>query len=526
MDIVGNRTIRDMLCERAHRYGSDVAVVFEQKTGSVSEWTYGDLRRYVELVAAGLQRFGLEHGDRVVMQMGNTPAFVLTWLGVAWMGGIAVPANTANTLTEMAHVGRLSRPAAFVGSTDQIASFQQHGDILPTVRLWVQSDLGGEAADGDALNQHEPSLGRWLDAEPTAVSIDIKAEDVAELVFTSGTSALPKAVMLTHANYLHSGEREARVMMIERRDRLLTALPLFHVNAQSNTLLAAITAGATAVFLEEYSASRFWDQIRRHGATTTSLVAMIVRTLLAQPTSDLDRDHNVHRALYAINVSDAEKQAFESRFGVDLINGYGLSEAMTVVTAAPLHGDRRWPSIGLPAPGREVAVVLNDGEPAPPGSLGEIVVHGVPGRTLMKGYFDDSDATAEALRGSWLHTGDNGYLDDKGYLYFVDRSKDIIKRAGENISSSEVELTLVAHPGVREAAVIGVPDPIRDESVKAFVVLEAGHSLDASELQTHCAKTLSRFKVPTLIEFLTELPKTSIGKIQKGELRKRPTVEQ
>ena len=301
--------------------------------------------------------------------------------------------------------------------------------------------------------------------------------------------------------------------------RCLTSLPVFHVNAQSVTVLSALTAAGTCILLQEFRASRFWGQMRAHRATQTSLVAMQLRTLLAQPPAPTDTDHSLGRVFYAINVTDDEKKQFEERFGVELINGYGLSEAMTLVTMAPVFGDRRWPSIGLPLYDRTVRILDAGGATLPVGKIGEIAVSGAPGRTLFKEYYNDPGATAAALVDGWLHTGDNGWLDGDGYVFFLDRKKDVIKRAGENISASEVERVLVEHPAIEEVAIIGVPDPIRDEAVKAFVVLRAGESASADDIAAFCATRLAGFKVPTIYEFRESLPKTSVGKIEKKALR-------
>lgn len=312
-------------------------------------------------------------------------------------------------------------------------------------------------------------------------------------------------------------------MALDETYRSLTALPLFHVNAQSLCVLPALTVGATCIILEQYSAGKFWDRIRTHRATHTSIVAMQARTLLAQPPSEQDAAHELRRVNYAINIGDEEKERFEQRFGVELVNGYGLSEAMTVVTVAPTFGPKRWPSIGLPQQGREVKIADAEGHEVPRGEVGEILVHGVPGRTIMKGYYKDPEETAEALTDGWLHTGDFGRMDDKGYVYFFDRKKDVIKRSGENIAASEVENVLVDHPNIAEAAVISVPDPVRDEAVKAFVVLDAPGALTEDDVARYCKTELAAFKVPTFIEFRESLPKTSIGKIQKKILQAEGT---
>jgi carnitine-CoA ligase len=261
-------------------------------------------------------------------------------------------------------------------------------------------------------------------------------------------------------------------------------------------------------------------QVRAHGATQTSIVAMLLRTLLAQPEAADDREHALRRVSFALNVTTTEKEQFERRFGVELLNGYGLSEAMTEVTACPVYGAKRWPSVGQPAFGREVRVVDDQGREVPQGEVGEITVRGVPGRTIMKEYYKDPAATARTITNGWLHTGDNGYFDEVGFLYFVDRAKDMIKRAGENISASEVEGVIAEHPEIVSVAVIGVPDPIRDEAVMAFVVTEPGATLTVEEVVAHCAQHLAGFKIPTIVQFCDDLPMTSIGKIEKKQLRK------
>jgi carnitine-CoA ligase len=250
-------------------------------------------------------------------------------------------------------------------------------------------------------------------------------------------------------------------------------------------------------------------------------VAMLLRTLLAQPQNADDRNHSLRRVSYAINVSDAEKDEFERRFGVELINGYGLSEAMTEVTVCPVAGPKRWPSVGRPVLDRQIRLVDADGGEVEQGDIGEILVKGVPGRTILKEYYKDPEATARTVVDGWLRTGDNGWFDEHGYLHFYDRAKDVIKRAGENISASEVEGVLMDHPAVEAAAVIGVPDAIRDEAVMAFVVAHAGEE----ELVRHCRARLAGFKVPTIFAFRDSLPTTSVGKVEKKELRAMVTDE-
>ncbi|PRZ41564.1 crotonobetaine/carnitine-CoA ligase [Antricoccus suffuscus] len=513
MDLIGERNLRDLLTERANRYPDKTYLVFEDQAGNVLEYTYAEFLIHVQSAAAGFASLGIAKGDAVVIQLPNCPEFLFAWFGIGWIGAIAVPSNTANTAPEMRHILDLSDAVAVVCSPPYRQVIDDALESADGVRHRILARMPGAAPEGWT------SYDEMVAVHQPAADVAVGSEDVMQMIFTSGTTSQPKAVMLTHANCLHSGERASRCTAVSDSDRVLTALPAFHVNAQSLTVLAALTVGATCVLLEEYRASKFWDQIRRHEATAVSLVAMQVRTLLAQPAAQTDRDHAVRRNFYAINVLDSEKAEFERRFGLELVNGYGLSETMTVVTIAPVFGEKRWPSIGLPAYDRQVRIVDADGEDVPTGDVGEIIVSGIPGRTIMKGYFKDPEATAQAIRDGWFYSGDNGYVDEKGYVYFFDRQKDVIKRAGENISASEVEAALLLHDHILEAAVIGVPDPIRDEAVKAFVVIGGGVELTADQIIEHCGSRLAPFKVPTLVEFVDSLPKTSVGKIEKKALR-------
>lgn len=285
-----------------------------------------------------------------------------------------------------------------------------------------------------------------------------------------------------------------------------------------------MTVGATACCIERYSASQYWTQVRNYGATFISLLPFLVRTQLALPPAENDGDHRIRAAAYAINCTDREREDFEQRFNVSFINLYGLTEALTSVLVAPLDRNRRWPSVGMAAFDREVRLFRPDGQETVDEEVGEIAVRGIPGRTIMLGYYQDEVATAATIRDGWLFTGDQAWRDSHGYFYYIDRSKDMIKRGGENVSAGEVERVLIEHPKIAECAVISVPDPLRDEAVKAYIVAEVGEEITADEVTDHCRRYLATFKVPTIIEFRTFLPKTSIGKIEKGALRREVLV--
>jgi crotonobetaine/carnitine-CoA ligase len=512
LDPRGERNLTDLLEERAVARGEQTFLVFEDGDGTISELTYDELASHVRRCARGLHELGIGPGDRVVVHLRNCPEVLIAWFALARLGAVFVPSNVANTAGELVHILAVSearlaitQPALLAAMEEAIAEGGSEARIV----------VARGAADG-----HTP-FADLLAHGDDAPRPDVGSNEVVELIFTSGTTRKPKAVMLTHSNCLRAGLDAVHCLWLDEGERCLTALPLFHVNAQAMSVMAALTVGGTLILVEEFRASRFWSQVRRHRATQTSVVAMQLRTLLAQPPDDGDADHDVRRLFYAINVPDDEKERFEARYGVALINGYGLSEAMTLVTCSPIVGPRRWPSIGLPSPGRRVALIDDEGREVAQGEVGEIVVEGTPGRDIMLGYLDDPESTAEALRGGRLHTGDNAWADEQGFLYFFDRKKDMIKRAGENVSALEVEAALLEHPQIVEAAVVGVPDAIRDEAVAAVVVAAAGGAVSAEDVAEHCRTRLARFKVPTVVEFADELPKTSIGKVRKDVLRKQ-----
>lgn len=502
LDPLGDRTLTDLLEERVAVAGERTFLVFEDAGEAVSELTYSEFAERVEHCARGLTGAGVVVGDRVVLHLRNCPEWLIAWFAIARVGAVMVPSNVANSQDELGYVIDFTSAALVITEPSLLSTVEATVaglDVAPTV-VTALDEL--PLCDGPA---------------PRAA---VSGSDVAELIFTSGTTRRPKAVMLTHANCLRAGQDAVHCLWLQEGERCFTALPLFHVNAQALTVFAALTTAGTVVLIQEFRASRFWSQLRVHRATQAAIVAMQLRTLLARPVEPGEAEHDLRRLFYAINVPTSEKEAFESRYGVSLINGYGLSEAMTLVTVAPVVGPRRWPSIGLPSPGRRVSLLDDEGTDVPTGEVGEIVVHGTPGRDILLGYYRDEAATAEAIRDGRLHTGDNAYADEDGYLYFFDRKKDMIKRAGENVSALEVESALVDHPAVAEAAVVGIPDPIRDEAVAAVVVVAPGEAPSVEELREHCGRLLARFKVPTLLVFKDEMPKTSIGKVRKDVLRK------
>jgi crotonobetaine/carnitine-CoA ligase len=358
----------------------------------------------------------------------------------------------------------------------------------------------------------EPLLAGLDDTPP---EVRVVSSDEVSMQYTSGTTSKPKGVQLTHANYLYGGEVMAKAMRVLPDDRHLVVLPLFHAGAQLHACLPMLLVGGSVALMERFSARRFVGQAIRHRATLAALFAAPIRMLLAQARTEDDRRTPLRAVSYAQNVTVEQFEEWHERFGAPLLQIWGMTETMSLPLMQPLDLPRKPMAMGRPVLGYEVKVVDETGGEVRPGTVGELIVRGEPGVSLMKGYFDDPAATAAALRQGWLWTGDTAWMDEDGYFFFVDRKKDMLKRAGENVSASEVEEALRRHPAVFDAAVVGVPDPVRDQAIKAYVILKPDEEATADELIGWCGGRLAPFKVPEIVEFRDAFPRTSVGKIQK-----------
>ena len=326
-DLVGRRHLGSLLEENLAERPDDECLVFEDRDGERETFTFRSFDTAVARLAGGLRDLGVERGTKVVLHLRNCPELLVALFAITRLGGVVVPNIVANLAAETEHVVGHSDAEVVITSAAYADLFAAVLPRTPGVRALVMTSRDG---DGDGIAYDDLAAG-----DPVPASAGIDSEDVAEIIFTSGTTARPKAVMLTHANLAVVGRALVRDFLLRPDDRLLTALPLFHGNAQSLTLMTAMTVGRPLVMLEEYRATRFWGQVREHRATHTGIVAMLLRTLMAQPPSPSTATTTCGVVNYAINVPDAEKEAFEERFGVELINGYGLSEAMTEVALVP-----------------------------------------------------------------------------------------------------------------------------------------------------------------------------------------------
>ncbi len=483
-----------------------VALVSRGKTT-----TYGELRRQVAGLRGGLIGLGLEPGDRVGIVAANNWYFVVSYLAVLGAGCVAVPINPLSPVPEveqeLAAIGArvvIAAPTArsTVGGLDRGA--------LPALEMVIASQ-GGEIPGARLLDD-------LVSAEPVPM-VDREAKDLAVLIFTSGTAGSPKAAMLTHGNLLanleqcqaHPGRQQAH------DDVVLGVLPLFHIFGLNVALGLSLAAGASVLLVERFDPQTALESVMNHGVTVISGAPTMWSSWAGLPGAPADAFATVRLATSgAARLDPATRRVILERFGLELNEGYGLTEASPVVTsgtglAAP-EG-----SIGVPLPGVHVRLVDADGQDSLVGDTGELWVKGA---NVFAGYWNDPEATRAALTpDGWLRTGDIAVVDDDGFLFLVDRVKDLIIVSGFNVFPGEVEEVIMSHPGVATAVVIGVPHPHTGEAVKAYVVVKPGVSVEEDDIIRHCEARLARYKCPQKVLFVDEIPQSATGKVLRTELR-------
>jgi crotonobetaine/carnitine-CoA ligase len=500
MLITANRTLKSALEDKARRFPDETFLIFEDAAGATTRWTWREFDADANRAARLLHERGLGPGDKFNLHLGNCPEFLLFWMAAAKTGTVMVPTNPVSTADEMAYILAHSEARLSITEPQYAAPVHAAAGRCPALRSVLEA------------RPLSPLIAGLPSTPPETV---IASLDEISMQYTSGTTSKPKGVLLTHANYLYGGEVMSKAMRVGPADRHLIVLPLFHAGAQVHAFVPMLLAGGSVALMERFSATRFVEQAIRHEATLAALFAAPIRMLLAQPRSPRDGQTRLRAASYAQNVTPQQYEEWHERFRAPLMQIWGMTETMSLPLMQPLDLPRKPLSMGMPVLGYECRVVDDSGKEAPVGTIGELIVKGIPGVSLMKGYFKNDAATAETLREGWLYSGDQAYIDEDGCFYFVDRKKDMIKRAGENVSASEVEEALKLHPAVFDAAVVAVPDPVRDQAIKAYVMTKEGAATTADELIGWCRQRLSAFKVPEVVEFRDAFPRTSVGKIQK-----------
>jgi carnitine-CoA ligase len=512
-------TVSDLVRLRAQTHPDRELLRFDDRT-----ITYRALDSRMSAIARGLTAMGVGRGHRVAVLLDNSVHAVEAWVALARLHAVEVPISPALRGESLAFPLRVTGCEVLMTSGRFLAAVQTVLDSLPSLRSVVLVDDGHEVSGPNTVSyssllESAPATQSWdgLD-EPAS---DDPGREASVIMFSSGTTGAPKGVILTHAANFSLARGVAEAMEYEATDVLYNVFPLSHVNARFTTVLVAMLVNATAVVHRRFSASRFWPACRQEGITAFNYMGTMSALLLAQPARDDDREHGVRKA-YGSGTVGALQQQFRSRFGVTMVETYGSTE-LGMVTHTGLASSAPAGSCGRPVAGYAVSIQDLAGRSLAAGETGEITVRPTLPGQMFSEYFDNAPATVRAWRDLWFHTGDRGYLDNQGWLHFVDRLKDTIRRRGENISSWEVERTFLSHPAVAEACAVGIPSGISGEEVLVALVLHSEAS--PADLLRYSERDLPYFAIPRYVRFVESLPKTPSSRVEKYKIRAEGVTE-
>jgi long-chain acyl-CoA synthetase len=456
------------------------------------QFTYREFEAAVARVAGMLWANGVRYGDVVSLLLPNSVEYVIAYFACWRIGAVAGPINSLLKEQEIAYVISNSESRVLLVASEFVPLIEDQNFIV-----------------FDNVDQ--------VEAAPVD-GAEINADHEAIIIYTSGTTGKPKGCLLTHGNVIANARQISSWLGFTENDRLLTMMPLFHMNAVSVTTMSALYAGGSSVVSPKFTASRFWQIISDYQITSFGSVATMLSMLLSTYPDGVPQGLNTQQLRFAMcgsaPVPAEVMKRFEETFNCLVVEGYGLSESTCRSTFNPPDQRRRPGSCGLPI-GNEMRVVDDDDRDVPDGSLGEIVLRG---ENVLKGYYKNPDATATAFRNGWFHTGDIGYRDAGGFYYIVDRKSDMIIRGGENIYPREIDEVLYQHPNVAAAAAVGVPDHLYGEEVAAVIVLRDGAKVSEQDVIDFCKARLADYKCPKTVHFVHDIPKGPTGKLLKREL--------
>jgi long-chain acyl-CoA synthetase len=510
------KTLNDLLDLAARENGSKIAVVMQEQT-----MTYSQLHELTARAAAGLHAAGVRAGSCVAIIHRNDSSFIATYFALARLGAIAVPINfMVKKPEELAYMLNDCKAVGVVTQKEFLNGIREAATKTPSIKnLWI-TDTEGPAT---MVEKPYDDLLKSSDAPPPT---GVDAEDVAGILYTSGTTGNPKGVMLTHRNLVTNCDNSAKCMGLKKSDVVLCILPMFHTFAWTANVLVAVRLGAKLVVAANIAPAKPWLTLMgRHGVSLFTAVPQVY-AVLAKEASGLKglvlKWWFFRRVRLCISgaapLTRAVQSAFEAAFGLPILEGYGLTETSPVATINPPN-DPRPGTVGTPIPGVEVKVIDDEERTLAPGQAGEVCIRG---DNVMKGYFNLPEATKQSLTtDGWFKTGDIGVIDESGYLSIKDRKKDMIIVKGLKVFSAQVEAVLAEHPDVEEAAIIGIPDETGSEQIKAFFVLRKGAAADKAALMQFCRQKLDAYKRPRDIEIVTSLPKNALQKVLKRSLRQQ-----
>lgn len=465
------------------------------------QFTYKEFETVVQRTANLLATNGIGKGDVVSLLLPNSVEYVIAYFACWQIGALAGPINSLLKAQEIAYVISNSEAKAWLVNSEFLPIVEAIRDQVSPLIITFDSEAE-------------------VTTDERGLSADLSCDDEAIIIYTSGTTGKPKGCLLTHGNVISNARQISSWLKFTEADRLLTMMPLFHMNAVSVTTMSALYAGGSTVVSPKFSASRFWQIISDYQLTSFGSVATMLSMLLSTYPDGVPAGLKTDQLRFAMcgsaPVPAEVLRRFEETFNCLVIEGYGLSESTCRSTFNPPDTRRRPGSCGIPI-GNEMRVVDEEDREVACGELGEIVLRG---ENVLKGYYKNDAANETAFRNGWFHTGDIGYRDGEGYYYIVDRKSDMIIRGGENIYPREIDEVLYKHPDIAAAAVIGVPDDLYGEEVAAVVVLKPGSSASEQEVIDYCKARLADFKCPKTVRFLEDIPKGPTGKLLKRELAK------
>jgi long-chain acyl-CoA synthetase len=488
------------------------ALIFDNE----KSWTFKEVDETVNRIANGLLDIGIKKGDRVTLFLPNSPASIFFYFGVMKIGAIVNPLNLMLKERELSYIVDDCEPAVMV-TAKEAAGEPLKVCNRPGAKVKKLIVVGGE--DGNNILGYENWLAKSSDRFD-AVGVD--GDDVAAILYTSGTTGHPKGVMLTHANLWTNARHCADWAETTHRDTSVSSLPLFHSYALSHVVGELWMVGGTLVWQKRFDATATFEAMVTHKATCFMGVATMYYALVNHPqVDDYAKKIKLRYAITGAAVTpEPILRAWNDKF-VPLSEGYGTTEAAPVVCinpVSPARGPQKANSCGIPlVPEIEMKAVDEDGREAARGEVGELLIRGP---NIMKGYWGKPEATAEALAGGWYHSGDMVYQDEEGYYYVKDRKKDMIVRAAFNIYPKEIEDLLYTHPDIAEAQVLGIRDLVKGEEVVACIALKPGRSLTEEQVIKLCKDNIASYKAPKYVRFFESLPKTATGKLEKVSLRK------
>ena len=504
--------LRDLIEDRK-AYSPDKVFMYYKEEGI----TYDEMDRYSNRMANALLSEGINKGDKVAIMLPNCPEFIYAWFGMAKIGAVEVLVNTQLSGSFLKHQIEIGECSAAVVSTSYLNSFLPILPELPALKtiIYLPGVIPYGPPEGDNYYLFWDLLNLHPDDPPP--ESDIKPWDPLSIMFTSGTTGPSKAVLNCHKAYIRCGEDCARLVGLSNKDRCYCVLPLYHGNPQMMAVMSALWIGGSLVLRERFSASNFFRDARQYSTTYFTYVGTVLSILSKLPV-EADEGDNPLKLGFGGGAPKEVWRAIEDRFKMTIYEAYGMIEAgcVTTINGAVSH---KFGSIGIPRDCFEVRVVDPTDNELPTGEAGEIVVRPRETFVMFDGYYNTPEETLVSLRNLWFHTGDRARKDEDGFFYFEGRVKHTIRRKGENISSEAIENVINSHAKVFESAVVGVPDEIAEEEIKAYVIPKLGENLAPEEIIEWCRYGLPEFMIPRYIEFRTSFEKTGSEKIQKYKLQ-------